>query len=97
MDLDEIWKARYPPARRMEAAKEPSYQMVKLDECLTMNEMVGPLRQLSDTREPILVKPEEEVRNFRVTSSPNSSPWLFSAVQNTLCTPLKEVVLRGPT
>ena len=62
VDLDEIWQARYMPARRMQAANEPAYHAVKLDVCLTTNEIVAPFRLLTATKEPILVRPEEEVR-----------------------------------
>lgn len=59
------------PARRMQAANEPAYHAVKLDVCLTTNEIIVPFRNLSPSREPVLVRPEEEVRIHRDLSFAN--------------------------
>lgn len=61
VDLDEIWNVRYPPARRMQASKEPAYPRVRLDVSLTSVAEALPIRELSPIKEPIVVSPEEEI------------------------------------
>lgn len=85
MDLDEIWQARYMPARRMQAANEPAYHAVKLDVCLTTNEIVAPFRQLTATIEPTLVRPEEEVRNRKAILSSSLTFLFFYDVYLIMC------------
>lgn len=61
VDLDEIWKARYPPARRMQASREPNYPRIQLDVSFTSVGGALPTRELSTVREAVVVKPEEEI------------------------------------
>ncbi|KAI4238242.1 MAG: hypothetical protein L6R40_005782 [Gallowayella cf. fulva] len=62
VDLDEIWDAWYPPARRMQVGKAPTYEHIKLGISLTSaqyNPLLAP--QLSEKRPATVVKPEEEI------------------------------------
>ncbi|KAL8799923.1 MAG: hypothetical protein Q9182_005542 [Xanthomendoza sp. 2 TL-2023] len=62
VDLDEIWDAWYPPARRMQVEGAPTYEHIKLGVSLTsvqQNPLLGP--QLSAKRPAIVVEPEEEI------------------------------------
>ena len=61
VDLDEIWNARYPPARRMQASQEPAYPRVQLDLSLTSTGQNMIPIPLSPIREPVTVSPEEEI------------------------------------
>ena len=60
VDLDEIWNARFPPARRMQASKEPPYPRIQLDVSLTASEAL-PTRELSPIKQAIILRPEEEI------------------------------------
>ncbi len=42
VDLDQIWNARFQPARRMQASAEPAYKKVKLWKTMTHNDLTGP-------------------------------------------------------
>ena len=58
LDLDEVLNVWYPPARRMQASQSPPYPRVKLD--LSLSE-TGLTRELSPVKEPVTVRPEEEI------------------------------------
>lgn len=61
VDLDQLWTARYPPSRRMQASIEPAYKSVKLEETLTSSGLASVSKQLSPSRDAILVRAEEEI------------------------------------
>lgn len=60
VDLDEIWNARYQPARRMQASDEPVYHRIQLDVAFTHNQPL-PTRPITSTVPAVTVKPEEEI------------------------------------
>lgn len=61
VDLDEIWDKWYPPARRMQASLEPVYEPILLDVNMTTGGDALPGRQLSPTKQAMIVEPEEEI------------------------------------
>ena len=60
VDLDQIWEARFQPARRMQAAKEASYPQVVLNESLTHDGLSTSTR-LTPAKAARIHRPEEEL------------------------------------
>ena len=49
------------PARRMQASEEPAYPRVQLDVSLTSAGKALPSRKISTAKDPVIVRPEEEI------------------------------------
>ena len=60
VDLDDVGNARVYKARSMQASKEQAYPRVKLDALLTDQNPL-PARQISPTRDAVIVTPQEEI------------------------------------
>ncbi|KAL9613085.1 MAG: hypothetical protein Q9167_002342 [Letrouitia subvulpina] len=59
VDLDQMWDARFQPARRMQAAKEKFYPSIELDVSFTDDGFTT--SQLTPTKPATILKPEEEI------------------------------------
>ena len=60
VDLDDVGTARVYKARSMQASREQAYPRVELDSVLTDQNPL-PARQISPTRDAVIVTPQEEI------------------------------------
>lgn len=69
VNLDRTWLAHFQPARRLQAATEPAFEEIKLDQILGFGESSIPF-VISPSFPPMTLQPEEEIALATVSACP---------------------------
>ncbi|KAI4208170.1 MAG: hypothetical protein LQ348_000309 [Seirophora lacunosa] len=80
VNLDRTWLAHFQPARRLQAATEPAFEEIKLDQILGFGESSIPF-VISPSFPPMTLQPEEEIALATGLDSCSTALCVYSAAR----------------
>ncbi|KAL8963703.1 MAG: hypothetical protein Q9193_000071 [Seirophora villosa] len=80
VNLDRTWLAHFQPARRLQAATEPAFEEIKLDQILGFGESSIPF-VISPSFPPVTLQPEEEIALATGLDSCSTALCVYSAAR----------------